>query len=411
MHGNTLITSLKLTNFLSFGSGAAEIDLRPLNILIGPNGSGKSNFIEALSVLRSTPGDLTTPIREGGGASEWLWKGSSRQHTTPVASIDAAILNPSNSMPLRYRLAFTAVSERLEIMDEAIENAEKSYGTATDVYFYYRYQMGNPVLNLNAATDEAADVGKVTNRQQRRLHREEISPGQSVLSQRKDPVVFPELTYLGRQFAGIRIFADWSFGRYTAARGVQRADLPNDFLLDDASNLGLVLSDLQNHAQAGRSVEEGFRKLYGTLDRINIRVSANSVQVFVIEKNLSLPIPATRLSDGALRYLCLLAILCHPNPPPLICIEEPELGLHPDIIPSLADLLVEASERTQIIVTTHSETLVDAFTDRPDDVLVCDRDDQGTRMRRLDEHQLRDWLKRYTLGELWSMGEIGGNRW
>jgi predicted ATPase len=78
--------------------------------------------------------------------------------------------------------------------------------------------------------------------------------------------------------------------------------------------------------------------------------------------------------------LCLLAILCDPEPPPLVCIEEPELGLHPDILPKLADLLVSASERTQLIVTTHSSLLVDAMTDRPESIVVCEKH-QGQRDR------------------------------
>lgn len=122
-------------------------------------------------------------------------------------------------------------------------------------------------------------------------------------------------------------------------------------------------------------------------------------------------IPATRLSDGTLRYLCLLTLLCDPTPPPLVCLEEPELGLHPDLLPGLARLLVEASERTQLIVTTHSEILVDALTDHPESVIVCEKHQGQTEMRRLDEDELSDWLKKYRLGELWMRGELGGKRW
>jgi predicted ATPase len=105
----------------------------------------------------------------------------------------------------------------------------------------------------------------------------------------------------------------------------------------------------------------------------------------------------------------LLSILCHPKPPPLICIEEPELGLHPDIIPQVAKLLLEASQRTQLVVTTHSEALVSALSEVPEAIIVCERDDNGTQLRRLEPEKLKEWLERYKLGELWSMGEIGGN--
>ena len=92
-------------------------------------------------------------------------------------------------------------------------------------------------------------------------------------------------------------------------------------------------------------------------------------------------------------------------------IEEPELGLHPDIIPDIADLLVEASKRTQLVITTHSDILIDALTDVPESVIVCEKREGATHLRRLERENLKLWLKRYRLGELWSKGEIGGNRW
>ena len=135
------------------------------------------------------------------------------------------------------------------------------------------------------------------------------------------------------------------------------------------------------------------------------------MQVFLREKNLYDWVPATRLSDGTLRFLCLISILCHPSPPPLICIEEPEIGLHPDIMPIIAELLIEASQRTQIIVTTHSDILVDALSHVPEAVLVCEKESNATSVRRLNQDDLREWLKEYSLGDLWRSGELGGNRW
>jgi predicted ATPase len=124
------------------------------------------------------------------------------------------------------------------------------------------------------------------------------------------------------------------------------------------------------------------------------------------------PLVSWRLSDGTLKFLRLLAVLLDRDLPPLICIEEPEVGLHPEAIQIVAEALVDASERTQLIVTTHSEALIDALSDRPEDVLVTERDfDNGTQFKRLDSKQLSIWLERYSLGALWRKGEIGGNRW
>jgi predicted ATPase len=156
---------------------------------------------------------------------------------------------------------------------------------------------------------------------------------------------------------------------------------------------------------------EKLRKFYPAVADITMKIHGGTVQLFVHEQGLGQPVPATRLSDGTLRYLCLLTLLCHPTPPPLVCIEEPELGLHPDILPTVADLLIGASHRTQLIVTTHSDVLVSALTEIPEAVLVCERDETGTRLRRLDPERLKDWLEKYSLGELWRMGELGGTRW
>jgi predicted ATPase len=80
-------------------------------------------------------------------------------------------------------------------------------------------------------------------------------------------------------------------------------------------------------------------------------------------------------------------------------------------MPTIAELLLDAAKRTQLIVTTHSDVLVSEFSDVPEAVLVCEREEDGTKMRRLDREPLRAWLDKYRLGEVWRMGEIGGNRW
>jgi predicted ATPase len=183
----------------------------------------------------------------------------------------------------------------------------------------------------------------------------------------------------------------------------------NDRLEEDFSNLGLFLSRLRKTPKAKKAILDGLTNLYAGLTDFEPIVEGGSVQVFITEGDFS--IPATRLSDGTLRYLCLLAILCDPAPPPLICIEEPELGLHPDILPKLADLLVAASEKTQIIVTTHSDILVDAMTECPEVVVVCEKHNGRTEMRRLKKEELTAWLGKYRLGQLWIDGQLGGKRW
>ncbi|RZK29439.1 MAG: chromosome segregation protein SMC, partial [Hymenobacter sp.] len=89
----------------------------------------------------------------------------------------------------------------------------------------------------------------------------------------------------------------------------------------------------------------------------------------------------------------------------------PELGLHPDVIVSVGKLIKEASTRTQLIVTTHSRILIDCFQDSPEDVVVVNKENDGTHMERLDPKKLSAYLDTYSLSSLWSSGDIGGNRW
>ena len=91
--------------------------------------------------------------------------------------------------------------------------------------------------------------------------------------------------------------------------------------------------------------------------------------------------------------------------------EAPELGLHPDLLPTLSDLMLDASKRSQLVVTTHSDILVDTLIDQPESVVICEKHDGETEMRRLNKADLSKQLDDYGLGDLWTSGELGGNRW
>ncbi len=383
--------SIELRNILSFGEPSTALMLDRLNVLIGPNASGKSNLIEALGLLQQAPRELVAPVREGGGVHDWLWKGASRP---PTATVEVVVAYPPRLKALRYRLSFTAAGQRLEVTDERIEDETPDPGHVRP-RFYFGYEKGRPMLNLAGAP--------------RHLQREDVDPQQSILSQRKDPDSYPEVTYVGRLFGSFRMYREWNLGRYTAPRLPQPADLPTEFLLDDASNLGLILNRLRQNPAVKRELLEQLRFLYDESDDVDVSIQGGTVQVFVHERNWT--VPATRLSDGTLRWISLLAILLHPTPPSVVCIEEPEIGLHPDMMPRLADLLKAASARMQLIVTTHSDALVDALTDSPEAVIVVEKVDGATTLKRLDRDDLKERLGKYTLGQLWRKGEIGGNRY
>lgn len=394
-----VLRSIRPQNLLSFGPETPALELEALNVLIGPNGSGKSNLIEALALMRATPvapqtttlsGDVRGVLRRGGGAQEWIWQGAKDE----PATVELVINYPKGKQPLRHLFGFFADAQGFRLYDEKVED-EAPDGDATEPHFYYRFQRGRLVVNTRT------EKGK-------KLHGE-MNREVSILAQLREPQLYPEITYLAKTYEKWPIYREWRFGRNTVYREPQRADMRNDRLEEDFSNLGLYLSRLKRTPKAKAAILKGLQDLYDGVTEVEPIVEGGSVQVFFSEGDFS--IPATRLSDGTLRYLCLMAILYDPHPPPLICIEEPELGLHPDILPKLADHLVSASARTQLIVTTHSDILVDAMTERPETVVVCEKHGGKTEMRRLKKEELTVWLDKYRLGELWTRGHIGGTRW
>ena len=403
---NALLKTLTVEGFLSFGHGTADFPLAPLNVLIGPNGSGKSNLVEAMSVLQAVPGDLLRRIRQGGRVRDWLWRGDPSTAAArfakrlSLASIEVVfaegrIARIESAPTVRYKLVFSGVRDTFLVLDERLENDETPSGKDKP-YLYFGYEDGRPMLNRR-------DRGK------QELRTETFDPTLSILSQRRDPEEYPELGRVADYLSQIRIYRRWQFGPDAAVREACSPSERADHLSESFDNLPARLAVLKKDPLVKKRLLELIPELAPGFSDIEVVPEGGALTLYLTEGNLS--VPAHRVSDGTLRYLCLLAILVDPEPPPLIAIEEPELGLHPDIHPKLAALLLEGSKRTQLIVTTHSDILVDALTDTPEAIVVCEKVDGSTRLERLSSEKLKPWLQEYRLGELWMRGEIGGTRW
>lgn len=395
-----LLHSIQLKNFLSYGPQSPPFPLQKLNVIIGANGSGKSNLLEAIALLKSTPQELVRPIRTGGSVKDWIWKDGLNKDI-PVAGIEVVVDKGKKQhirQNLRYRFDFTETGKRFDIVDEKLEYETAIAGKERPLFFY-KYERGTPILNVKIKD----------NWNPRTLRKETIDPEKSILAQRYDPDTYLEISYLADSFKEIKIYRDWAFGPFSPIRQSQKIDSMGQHLAEDMSNLINILSKLKKDNIARGKFIEYLRAAYEGIEDCDFEIAGGSAEIYVREGNIT--IPATRLSDGTLRLLCLLAVLCDPVPPPLICIDEPELGLHPDLVNMMADALRYATERTQVIVTTHSVGLVDAFTDTPEAIVVCEKNDGCTQLRRLVPAELEAWLKDYELGQLWSRGHIGGTRW
>jgi predicted ATPase len=390
------IKRLGLKKILSFND--AEVELGQLNVLIGANAVGKSNLIEVLGLLQAAPNSLATAIIRGGGVRQWLWLGDAVASPVAIIECELSLTHGRHTGAFVYQLHFSE-AKGFGILVEQI--AEGSSGS----------ENGTPVMYIDRSFNHA-DVGPQAWGSLRSEAQEiTLSPSESVFSQFKNPSDLTPITQIGTQFAQIRIFREFRTGPGSPARYGISTSAAKDALADGSDNLALVLHELDFLGVHDR-IRDYLRRFCERFEDVKVNVGEGLARTYLREAGLTEMLSAIRMSDGTLKFLSLLAALFNPKPPPLMCIEEPEVGLHPDALQLVAEALIEASESIQLIVTTHSEALVDALSDRPDSVLVCERDfANGTQMKRLSKERLKAWLEHYTLGQLWRDGEIGGGRW
>ena len=382
-----LLKSIRLKNILSFKD--AKLPLDSLNVLIGPNAAGKSNLIDVIGLLRAAPEDLTVAILRGGGAPAWIRKGP--LGALSIGGIECELVLDAET--LEYSLEFSSADRAFVIERESLRRAAQR---SARVYFERSaasVKLGKRPHNGGPAAQTAP-----------------IASHASVFSAIRDPLDRTPVTRLGTELRRIQIYRTFDTGPRGQARTGAPTDLPKEFLDDTGYNLAVVLHEMQFNGTIER-VNEYLRRLADQFESVRVGLDSGVARVAVKEKGIEQPVLAVRLSDGTLKFLCLMVALLHDNPPPLICLEEPELGLHPDALLLVAEVLRGAAGRMQLIVTTHSEALIDALSARPEAVVVCERDlDNATSFQRLAPSDLRVWLERYRLGELWRKGEIGGNR-
>ncbi len=406
MESSSTIKKIKLTNFLSFGPQGMELELKPLNVLIGANATGKSNLIEALLLFQAMPLNKIHDIFIKGGGSQWLWKGEQDIPDVTIevcaAYIDYYTLAPLPNQEIIHSITFTAdYRNRFYLKNEQILINDKE-GLFEGPTIIYDYNLGSPKYKDELLDQESPKIESLT----------PVSgehTGGLLLARTLDSLKYREAGFLQNLYGLMRIYRIWYMNKEAPPRISCPSHLPKFTLLDDASNLALVLNELEtHHASHYEKIIRKLKNIYPDINKLTVDFSSNSATIWLHETSLAHPVPALRFSDGLLRYLCLLTVLCHPKPPKLVCIEEPEIGLHPDAIVRLAKLLKEASERTQLIITTHSDILISQLTDIPESVIVCERDEDGTHMNRLEPEKLESWLKDDYLGDVWLSGGIGG---
>ncbi|MCX8500978.1 MAG: AAA family ATPase [Alphaproteobacteria bacterium] len=363
---NSYIKSFKINGFLSFAKGASEVELNPLNVIIGPNGSGKSNLVEAMQLLSATPSDFAGAVRRAGGIDSLLWQGKRHPVQQREASFEIKLGNFNNqAVQLDYRIAFNSQEHGVFVVEEEIIHTQDNQSR-----MLLHYRCDEPLVTIQ-------EIGQ-SQKQKAKSDLGFLKLNQSILSQLRDQENYPTLYWLSDYLNRMQFFRGWSFGPEALVRQPQRVDDPTDYLLPDARNLALVINELVLQHWPRQKFHSAMQKFLPRFERCALRISEGAPVLYLHEQGNETPIPASRMSDGTLRFIAILAALLAPNPPSLLCIEEPEIGMHPRALNLLGELICDAATRMQIMVVTHSDQLIHALRDQQSSIMFCDNEGHGT---------------------------------
>jgi predicted ATPase len=357
---------ITIRGFKSIAS-VEKLALRPLNILIGPNGSGKSNFIGVFAFLHAIrQGRLHDYVGREGGADKLLHFGSKE-----TKSILLLVSFEDETNQYGIVLAPTGSDELYPSREKvSFWNKQKGFGEPLDTFL----QRNGSEAGIVDSKQTIADWVR------RRLDRWRVYH-----------------------------FHDTS----TDSPMKKTADLgDNRFLRPDGSNVASFLYYLrEKHEVSYDLIRRTIQTVTPFFDDFRLEptnLNPDKIRLEWRHRNSDKYFDAASLSDGTLRFMALATLFLQPESlrPSIILVDEPELGIHPYGITILGSLMKSASEKTHVIVSTQSPLLLDQF--EPEDVLVADRVEGSTQLRRLDGDKLAEWLEEYSLGQLWEKNELGG---
>lgn len=409
-----MIKSIKLENFFSFDK-SEEIELNSgVNVLIGINGSGKSNFLKAIRLLYdgiAGVGFEKLFLKDWGGFST------------------VGNFNESQADTIKITYEFDN-----ETINKITDNRGYKFRT-NPIYEITIHRSGATSYNLeeyifiknegDTSHKEPFTLMKMKNGKGEISTREKkvgiqyypqsdgglsFKEQELVLRQISDPARFLPLYTLKAAIEAVSVYDYFD----TTPKSIIRQPVSystDKRLLSSGENLVNILHHIRNHHSLYYDkMEERLQNVNPHYRDINFDFLGTKLYLVLREKGLAKTVGVEHISDGTLRFLLLLSILYNPDRGSLICIDEPEISLHPDMINTVSEAIKYASKKTQIIIATHSPLLLNSFDLA--DILIFEKNDKNkTVVTQKDEDDFKDWNEDYLVGQLWLNGEIGGKRW
>lgn len=371
-----------------------RLELRPLTVVLGPNGSGKTSLLDAVRFLAcSAAGTTKDTLNEFGGLSSVLTRGRASSLQLGVSTPAQPDLHGAEREPLDYSL-------RIDLQGQG-------------------YVLSEEVLSQQLNPDEPGPFKHIEVHTPRVHYREPDTPGfvepswdydafETALSQA--PKMYRQCETFRRQLASLATYSarDLQLGPRSPVRAPQPmrpASLPGNAGEDLVSCLYYLRETDRDRFEM---VTDALSAAFSSFERLDFPpVAAGTISIAWKDRDFGDAMFAHELSDGTLRFLWLVTLLSSPALTAITLLDEPEVSLHPGMLRVLSDLLREASTRSQLVIATHSESLVRFL--RPDEVLALDVEDGQVVARWGDTFDLEPWLKEYTLDQLWRMNRFGAN--
>lgn len=359
-----MIEFIKIEGFKSINR--LEIKLKPINVFIGSNGSGKSNFISFFKLVNA------------------IFHGQLQQYVIEDKTDNILYFGRKTTESMYGKIIFSEDSENNNaywfILGQTKEGGLYIRKEASG----YNVDIENDTYNY--FSDSTLKESKI---QKSNKFRD---------------------AYLKTYLENLRVF---HFHDTSPTSLLRRTCEINDnlYLKSDGRNLPAFLYYLKiNHNKVFNRLEKTIKSVAPFIEKLILepnRLNEKEIELRWVEKgDLESSFSAYQFSDGTIRFIALATVLLQPEPPSVIIIDEPELGLHPQAISKLAGMIKSSSSKTQVIISTQSVNLVDCF--EPENIIAVDRNisENQSIFNRLDPEKLKIWLEDHSLGELWERNII-----
>ncbi|MDP2888653.1 MAG: AAA family ATPase [Bacteroidota bacterium] len=368
-----MLEYIKIEGFKSIKT--MELELKPINVLIGSNGSGKSNFIAFFRLVHA------------------IFNRQLQRFVIEEKSDNLLYFGRKTTESLYGKMIFTEGKENNNAYLFKLNQTKEGGLFIQNEVSGLLIQREASGFNVLKDDDFKNYYGKLN------IEESYIPESTSFRDQ-----------YLRKYLANIQIY---HFNDTSATSMLRKeCDLADNlYLKPDGRNLPAFLYYLKvEYPKTFRRLEKTIQQVAPYIDHLLLepsRLNKKEIELRWVEKSdLQSSFSAYQFSDGTLRFIALSTVLMQPEPPAVIIIDEPELGMHPQSISKLAALIKSASAKTQIIISTQSVNLVDCFD--PENIVAVDRseDEKQSIFKRLDPESLKTWLEDYSLGDLWQRNII-----